>query len=108
MTPSSRSTWTALLLCAASGVLYFLTFLNFELYPLIWFCLVPVLFAIRDTTPRRALALGTVFGTITNLGGYYWVVHLLQEFGHVAAPIAVLGYVLLCAYQGFLLAIVLS
>jgi len=108
MTTLPRSTPIALLLYAASGVLYFLTFLNFDLYPLIWLCLVPVLCAIRDTTPRRALLLGTVFGTITNAGGYYWVVHLLQEFGHVHVSIAVVGYLLLCAYQGFLLAIVLA
>jgi apolipoprotein N-acyltransferase len=108
MTTIARPTPIALLLCAASGVLYFLTFLNFELYPLIWLCLVPVLCAVRDTTPRRALLLGTVFGTITNAGGYYWVVHLLQEFGHLHVSLAVIGYLLLCAYQGFLLAIVLA
>ena len=108
MTTLPRLNPSALVLCAASGVLYFLTFLNFELYPLIWVCLVPVLCAIRGTSPTRALVLGTVFGTITNAGGYYWVAHLLQEFGNLHISIAVVGYILLCAYQGFLLAIVLA
>ena len=98
----------ALMLCVASSVLYFLTFLDFDLYPLIWICLVPVLYAIRDTTPRRALLYGIVFGTLTNAGGYYWVVHLLREFGHLHLTLAVLGYALLCIYQGFLLAILLA
>lgn len=98
----------ALLLCAASAVLYFLTFLSFDLYPLIWFAFVPVLCAIRGTTPGRALLLGTVCGTITNAGGYYWVVHTIQVFGNLPILIAVLGYLLLCIYQGFLLAIVLA
>ncbi len=98
----------ALLACAASAILYFLTFLNFDLYPLIWFAFVPVLCAIRNTTPRRALLLGAIFGTLTNAGGYYWVVHTIQTFGNLHLAIAVLGYLLLCVYQGFLLAIVLA
>jgi apolipoprotein N-acyltransferase len=97
----------ALLLCAASSVLYFVIFLDFDLYPLMWFCFVPVLYAIRDSTPRGAFVLGTVFGAITNAGGYYWVVHLLQEFGQLHIALAVLGYLALCLYQGLLLAFVL-
>lgn len=98
----------ALLFCIASAVLYFLTFLDFDLYPLIWFCFVPVLYAIREATPRRMLLLGTVFGAVTNAGGYYWVVHTIQTFGDLNIVLAVLGYALLCVYQGFLLAIVLA
>lgn len=98
----------ALLLCVASAVLYFLTFLDFALYPLIWVSLVPVLCAIRGSTPGRALLLGAVFGTVTNLGGYYWIIHTIQTFGGLNIFIAFIGYVLLCAYQGFLLAIVLA
>lgn len=109
MTSTKRpSTAFALLLCALSSTLYFLTFLDFDLYPLIWCCWVAVLYAIRDTTPRRALFLGAVFGTLTNAGGYYWVVHTIQAFGNLHISLAVLGYLLLCAYQGFLLAIVLA
>jgi apolipoprotein N-acyltransferase len=107
-TGKGTSNALALLLCAASGVLYFLTFFNFDLYPLIWFCLVPVLCAVRDVTPRRALVLGTLFGAITNAGGYYWVVHTIQTFGNLPFVVAVLGYVLLSVYQGFLLAIVIA
>ena len=105
---TSRRTAIGLALCCASGVLYFLTFIDFSLYPLIWFCLVPVLCAVRDVTPRRALALGTLFGLITNAGGYYWVVHTIQTFGNMPFPVALLGYLLLSAYQGFLLAIVIA
>jgi apolipoprotein N-acyltransferase len=99
---------SALVLCALSSVLYFLTFLNFDLYPLIWFSLVPVLCAIRGATTGKALMIGTVFGLFTNAGGYYWIVHLLQEFGGANLFVALLGYVLLCTYQGFLLAIVIA
>ena len=105
---SAMPTGRALVLCVVSAVLYFLTFLYFDLYPLIWFAFVPVLLAIRGTTPGRALLLGTLFGAVTNAGGYYWVVHTIQTFGGLNIVLAVLGYLLLCIYQGFLLAIVIA
>ncbi len=95
-------------LCAVGGALYFLGFVGFDLYPLTWICFVPVLIAIRDVTPRRALFLGTFFGLFTNMGGYYWVIHLLHAFAYLGYPLATLGYVLLCLYQGFLLALVVG
>lgn len=97
----------ALLLAALSGALYFLGFVGFGYFPLTWICFVPVLLAIREVSPKRALLIGAVFGAVTNGGGYYWVVHLLQEFANLALPLAVLGYALLCIYQGFLLALVI-
>src|SRR5262249_45065879 len=93
----------ALLLAAIAGTLYFLGFVGFGLFPLTWICFVPVLAAIASATPRRALLIGTVFGLVTNLGGYYWVIHLLEQFADLSLPLALLGYVLLCLYQGFLL-----
>jgi len=98
----------AIALCVTGAVLYFLSFLNFSLYALTWICFVPVLFAIRDATPKRALWLGTIFGAVTNGGGFYWITHLLKEFGHVPMAAAIAGFVLLCIYQGFLLAVVLA
>ncbi len=94
------------MLCVLAGVLYFSSFLSFELFPLTWVCFVPVLYAIRDVSPRRALLLGWLFGFVTNAGGFYWVVHLISEFGGLPLPIAVLGCALLCLYQGFLMALV--
>jgi apolipoprotein N-acyltransferase len=102
-----KSTW-AIGLCIAGAVLYFLSFLDFDLYALTWICFVPALFAIRDATPKRALWLGTIFGAVTNAGGFYWITHLIQEFGHMPMAVAIAGCGLLCIYQGFLLAIVLA
>jgi apolipoprotein N-acyltransferase len=94
--------------CALGGVLYFLSFLNFDLFPLTWICFVPVLLAIRTATPLQALRLGAAFGFITNAGGFYWIVHLLAEFGHLHIIVAALGFALICLYQGFLLALALA
>lgn len=96
-----------LALAALGGVLYFTGFVGFGYWPNIFLLFVPVLVAIEGTTPRRALLIGTVFGLVTNCGGYYWVIHLIKEFANLALPLAVLGYLLLCLYQGFLLAILI-
>ena len=50
-------------LAASSGVLYFLGFVGFEQAYLSWICLVPVLLAVRDLRPRRALLYGVVFAS---------------------------------------------
>lgn len=94
-----------LLLAALSGCGYFLGFVGFDIWPLIFVFLVPVCWAIRDVSPRRAILLGAVAGLVANFGGYYWVIHLLREFADLSLPLAVLGWVLLCAYQGFLVGV---
>lgn len=92
-------------LSTLSGVLYFVGFVGFDQWALAWICLVPLFFALRTaTTWKRALALSWWMGFITHLGGYFWVVHLLESFAHLPTPLAFLGYVLLCVGQGGILA----
>jgi apolipoprotein N-acyltransferase len=96
-----------LALAGLSGVLYFVGFVGFGQHYLTWVCFVPVLWAIRQATPRRALLLGTVFGTVMSLGGFYWVQHMLAEFAHLGPLLSGLGLVLLCLQQGLGLGLVL-
>jgi apolipoprotein N-acyltransferase len=83
----------------------FLACATFDIWPLMWFAMVPLLFVIRDRTPRRALLYGWVTGLAANCGGFYWIAGLLVRFGHM--PLALAGplYVLLCAYQGVVFAL---
>jgi apolipoprotein N-acyltransferase len=109
MSPGLRlNTYSAIALCVAGAVLYFLSFLDLNLFALTWICFVPVLLAARGTSLRKAFWLGTIFGTVTNAGGFYWVVHLLDEFANLHVALAVVGFLLLCVYQGLLLALVLA
>ena len=85
-----------------SGVLYFLSWIGFGVWPLAFVCLVPLLVSLRDTTLKGALWRGAVMGLITHLGGYTWLIHMLRVFAFLPLPLAVLGYVLVCAFQGFL------
>jgi apolipoprotein N-acyltransferase len=97
-----------LALCALGGVLYFLSFLSFDLFLLTWICFVPVLYAIRGSTVRQALFLGLIFGFVTNAGGFYWVIHLISEYGGLPLLVSVLGFALLCLFQGLLMAFVVA
>ena len=97
-----RPALRSLLLPTVSGVLYFLSWIGFGLWPLAFVCFLPLLWALRDTTPRRALKLGAWMGFVTHLGGYTWIIHLLTVFAFLPWPLAFLGYLLICAAQGFL------
>lgn len=89
-----------LILAALSGVLYFVGFVGFDVWPLIFVFIVPLLVALEGVRLRSAFLLGAVSGMVAMMGGYYWVVHLLAQFANLDPPLAVLGYVLLCIYQG--------
>jgi len=95
-----------LALAVLSGVLYFLGFIGFDQWYLEWIALVPLIIALDHIdTGRRAFFISWCMGLVTHLGGYYFVVHLLMVFGNLSAPLAILGYVLLCAVQGGSLAV---
>src|ERR671936_870981 len=91
-----------LVLPTLSGVLYFLSWIGFGIWPLAFVCFVPLLWSLRDATPRRALWLGAWMGFVTHLGGYTWIMHVLQVFAGAPLPAAFAGYLLLCAGQGLL------
>ncbi|GAC1542667.1 MAG: apolipoprotein N-acyltransferase [Myxococcales bacterium] len=97
-----RSAACALALPTVAGILYFLSWIGFGFWPLAFVCFVPLLASLREATPRQALGRGAWMGFVTHLGGYAWVVHMLQVFAFLPTPLAVLGYLLLCAGQGFL------
>jgi len=69
-----------LLLPTLSGVLYFLSWIGFGIWPLAFVCFVPLLWSLRDATPRQALWLGAWMGFVTHLGGYTWIMYVLRVF----------------------------
>jgi len=96
----------SLALPTLSGVLYFVSWIGFGVWPLAFICFVPQIYALRDATPREAFRRGAWFGFVTHLGGYTWVIHLLRIFAFAPLPLAFAGYVALCALQGFLFGVV--
>ncbi|MFA5624198.1 MAG: apolipoprotein N-acyltransferase [Bradymonadales bacterium] len=96
--------WLRILLVCVGGCLVFLSFPTFDFYYFAYFALVFHLWAIHGLSPRRAFWLGLLGGSITNVGGFYWISGLLVDFGHMSLWLATLLCVLLCITQGFVYA----
>ncbi len=113
MSAGSAARWTprrwALLALAATltGALGFVAFPECNLWPLAWLALLPLRWALLrlDCSRRQAAIAGAWAGLVLNLGGFYWVTHVLTVFGGLpwAAAAPICG--LLCAYQGSVLAL---
>jgi len=91
-----------LLLPTISGVLYFLSWIGFGIWPLAFVCFLPLLWSLRDASTKQAFLRGWWMGFVTHLGGYTWIVHLLTVFAFAPWPLAALGYLAICAAQGLL------
>lgn len=88
----------ALLLPVISGVFLVLSFPPFNLYPLAWISLVPLLLAIEDRNTKKTFYSGLVTGSVYYLGTVYWVFHSMYVYGHVPAVASLCLLILLCFY----------
>lgn len=87
-------------LASVSGILWFTACARFDIWPFAWIAMVPALYAIeRASSTRRALFFAWWAGFITTIGGFYWVIGLLEGFGQLPRVLAVLAFLLLSAYQ---------
>lgn len=96
-------------LAGLAATLYFVGFVGFDIWPLSFICLVPILWALHPKPGHPPLSLGTAFliswffGTVTQFGGFTWIAYMLHHFAHLPWSLAYLGLLLLCALQGILL-----
>ncbi len=88
-----------------SGVLYFVAFAGFDVWPLTFVCLVPLILSLHGQTARRSTWLGFLTGLGMNLGGFYWLVNMLRTFSGFPTPLCLLFVVIICSYQGGRLAL---
>ncbi len=89
-----------------SGCAWFLATADFYLWPLAWIASVPILFCAEQAkTGRRAFLYGWWSGLLMNMGGFYWIIHLLKRFAHLPWIGAFGLFLLMCAYQGVLVGV---
>lgn len=81
------------LLPVFSAILLVFSFPPFDLYPLAWFAFLPLLWAIKDTTPQVSFRQGFVTGSIFFLGILYWIVYAVVHYGGLSL---IEGLFLLC------------
>jgi apolipoprotein N-acyltransferase len=103
------------LLALLAGALLALSFPKYGHPAVGWIALAPLFIALSGWfgrpghTPgqpaRRAFALGLVAGTTYFVGTLYWTATVVQQFGGVPLPLAIVGMLLLGLYQGFFPAI---
>lgn len=69
-------------LAAAGGVLHFLGFVGFGIWPLTLVCLAPLWQALEETSgrTRTSALLGFTFGWVAYAGGYHWLWRIVDVF----------------------------
>ena len=81
-----------------SGLLLTLSFPKPEVFFLAWGALVPLLVAVRGSTPPGAFALGWLCGLVHYLTALYWIHHVVAHYGGLPSPLSLAILVLLCGY----------
>jgi apolipoprotein N-acyltransferase len=98
------------LLAALSGALLALSFPRYGHPAFGWIALIPLLVAVSGwirrpgstpgVRPWHAFKLGLLAGTISFIGTVYWTATVVQQFGGLAPPVAVVAMLLLATYLG--------
>jgi len=97
--------WLRVALACLGGVCVFLAYPDFNLFYMAYFALCLQLWAFQGLRPRQAFWLILLAGTITNLGGFYWISNLLVDFGHMSLWLARTLCVVLSIAQGMAFAL---
>jgi len=87
-----------IILSITSGILITLGFPIFNLYPLAWVALVPLLIALRGKGIKESFRLGILAGLTYYLGTIYWMYHSMFVYGYLPLYVSILILFLLCLY----------
>jgi len=108
----TRASWLpllpGLLLAAALGVVHSLAFVHTWAWPLPLAVVAALAWLAAASTPRRAAALGLVFGTAWLGAGTWWLFVSLHTYGGLPAWLAVLAITLLSAFLSLYFAAALA
>ncbi|MDO8793081.1 MAG: apolipoprotein N-acyltransferase [Vicinamibacterales bacterium] len=104
---SNRLTLPSYSLAVIAGVLLALSFPRYGHPAVAWVALVPLLVALRGGAAARAVApgagtgvrLGLVTGVVAFAGSIYWTREVVQQFGGLPMPLAVVAMLLLALYM---------
>ena len=106
MRPASRA--LDLLMAAAFGAAHSLPFVHTQAWWAQMLIVAWLAWRASRASPRRAAALGLVFGTAWLAAGTWWLYISLHRYGGLPAPLAVLAIALLSAFMSIYLALALA
>ena len=99
--PGRRGVAAGCAAAIAGGLLWVLASPPVGAWPLAWLAALPTVWAIdRAPTRRRAGLYGGLTAATFTVGGFGWVIHLLEVNAHLPTPVAVLGLGVLAAIHG--------
>ena len=87
-----------ILLALLSGLLLSASFPPLKTDWLIWIAIIPLLAAIKDTTPGDAFRLGVLAGISHYVSLIYWIINVLSTYGGLNFFISIFILLLLCVY----------
>src|SRR5437870_6559950 len=77
------------LVATASALLLVLSFPDFDLWPLAWIGLVPLLVVIaQPLKPARSFLLGWLWGVVLFYGTCWWLTYPMIHYGHISSWLA--------------------
>jgi len=85
-------------LATGSGLLCAAAFPLWDVGPLAFVGLVPLLLALEETTPWRAAWLGYAAGLSFYLATIWWVINTMTTYGHMPLALSLLALLLLCGF----------
>ncbi len=87
-----------LILAGLSGLLLFFSFPMYGYGIVAWAALIPLFFALKDTTPRAAFRIGFFTGFVAYIGIFYWIVYVVVHYGYLPIYAGIAAMLLLAAY----------
>ena len=94
-----------ILLAAVSGILLTGAFPKIGWDWLIWFALLPLLYALKDMPARSAFRMGFITGLIHFLTLLYWLVPVMRTYGYLPAYLSIAVLCLLAAVLALFVAL---
>ena len=95
----TKEQWIKAGVCALAGTLLFLSCADFDIWPLAWFSVAPLLAVALHPTTQKPAVYGFITGLFANGGGFYWIVPFLGRFGHLPIVASIPIFLLLVSYQ---------
>jgi apolipoprotein N-acyltransferase len=86
-------------LATTAGICVFLAFPKFDLLPFVF--LFPLFFnllTLECKSPRESFLYGFLTSFFVMLGGFYWVVYVIHEFGYMSWTVSILLYLGFCGF----------
>lgn len=96
---SNKLNWNMIYSAMLSGILLFLSFPKYGSGFVAWIALIPLFWAIKDTSSlKQGFVLGFISGIIFNIGLIYWITYVVVNYGYLPLYLGIIIMLLLACY----------